>query len=259
MWPHTQPHHPPHLLQIAATYPGMQLVLRIRADDPEAQCKLGLKYGADPADAPALLDTATRLGLSVVGVSFHVGSGCRNLAAYDEAILSARRVFDAGIARGHDMRLLDIGGGFTGRFDDHGHVMLGDVARTVNAALAEHFPASCGVRIIAEPGRYFAESSAALLVPVYGVRDRCVFPFFCCWRSAPLSTVGYCIMQCSSQPPPPIHTCACAPFTHCMHLLFHKACRVFLTHRAQAIRGRRCTQGLLADRWSVWQLQLHSV
>jgi ornithine decarboxylase len=70
------------------------------------------------------------------------------------------------------MKLLDIGGGFTGRFDAHGHVIFGDIARTINNALSVHFPAESGVRVIAEPGRYFAETSAALIVPVYGKRDR---------------------------------------------------------------------------------------
>ncbi len=97
---------------------------------------------------------------------------CRNLSAYDAAIATARNVFEAGEALGHRMTLLDIGGGFSGRFDSHGHVMFGDIARTINAALSAYFPADAGVRVIAEPGRYFAETSAALLVPVYGKRDR---------------------------------------------------------------------------------------
>jgi ornithine decarboxylase len=73
---------------------------------------------------------------------------------------------------GHTMRLLDIGGGFSGRFDECGHVMFGDIARTINTAISVHFPVESGVRVIAEPGRYFAETSAALVVPVYGKRDR---------------------------------------------------------------------------------------
>jgi len=108
----------------------------------------------------------------VVGVSFHVGSSCKNLAAFDAAIATARRIFDAGAALGHDMRLLDVGGGFTGRFDVRGNVVFGEIARTINAALQRHFPPEEGVRVIAEPGRYFAETSAVLAVPVYGRRDR---------------------------------------------------------------------------------------
>ncbi len=160
------------LTKIAGGYPGVGCVLRIRCDDPDARVPLGLKYGADPSEGTALLAAARDLGLSVVGVSFHVGSGCKNLSTFTAAIEAARKIFDAGSALGHDMTLLDIGGGFLGRFDDHGHVMFGDIARTINAALAQHFPADGGVRVIAEPGRYFAETSAALFTPVYGKRDR---------------------------------------------------------------------------------------
>lgn len=62
------------------------------ADDPEARVPLGLKYGANPEEAPKLLTAAKTLGLDVVGVSFHVGSACKNLAAYSSAIEKAREV-----------------------------------------------------------------------------------------------------------------------------------------------------------------------
>lgn len=44
---------------------------------PQARCPLGLKYGCDPTEAEKLLKTAADLGLAVMGVSFHVGSGCK--------------------------------------------------------------------------------------------------------------------------------------------------------------------------------------
>lgn len=208
------------LAKVAAAYPGVGLVMRVRCDDPEvrrgagragrrpraagaawllslrkwaslplppsprprpprpclplpqARVPLGLKYGCDPDDAPALLAAAAALGLRVVGVSFHVGSSCKNLAAFDAAIATAARIFAAGAAAGHTMNLLDIGGGFTGRFDARGHVVFGDIGRTINAALAAHFPPEGGVRVIAEPGRYFAEAFATYACHVNGWRQR---------------------------------------------------------------------------------------
>eukprot|EP00955_Chlamydomonas_euryale_P036745 350545-Chlamydomonas_euryale.AAC.1 len=160
------------LHKVAALNPDFKLVLRIRADDPAARVPLGLKYGAEVAEAPGLLRAAHALGLAVVGVSFHVGSACANLAAYSDAIAAARHIFDAAVALGFDMTLLDIGGGFTGAFDACGNVMFGEIANTINAAVAEHFPAEGHVRVIAEPGRYFAETAACLLTPVYGTRNR---------------------------------------------------------------------------------------
>lgn len=58
------------------------------------------------------------------------------------------------------MRLLDLGGGFSaGDISAGGDVDLGGVPAAVNGALESHFPESCGVRIIAEPGRCAAENS----------------------------------------------------------------------------------------------------
>ena len=45
-----------------------RLVLRIRADDPNAVCQLGVKFGCSLSDGKELLNTAKELGLNVVGV-----------------------------------------------------------------------------------------------------------------------------------------------------------------------------------------------
>ena len=63
------------LHKIARLAPSTALLLRVAVDDSQAQCVLSNKYGAPPADAERLLTTAYGLGLTVSGVSFHVGSG----------------------------------------------------------------------------------------------------------------------------------------------------------------------------------------
>jgi len=158
--------------KISKEHPEVGLVLRIRCDDPDARVPLGLKYGADPAEARALLQGAKQRDLNVIGVSFHVGSACKNLAVYEEAIVTSRLVFDMAAEVGFTLTLLDIGGGFTGRFDEKGEVIISELAATVNAALDMHFPVESGVRVISEPGRFFAEASASLFSPIFGRRDR---------------------------------------------------------------------------------------
>eukprot|EP00891_Asterochloris_glomerata_P001630 jgi/Astpho2/1630/fgenesh1_pm.00030_%23_2_t len=161
------------LLKVQQWHPQTKLLLRIRADDTQARCQLGNKFGADPVDALGLLGKAKDLDLNVVGVSFHVGSGATNPGAFTAAISLARRVFDIGAALGFSMDLLDIGGGFCGgNFDEAGNVDLGGVPHAVNSALEEFFPEGSGVRVIAEPGRYFAEASASLFLNIYGNRVR---------------------------------------------------------------------------------------
>ncbi|PNW72470.1 hypothetical protein CHLRE_16g683371v5 [Chlamydomonas reinhardtii] len=163
------------LHKIAEMDPEFKCVLRIRADDPGARVPLGLKYGAEVEEAAGLLAEAKQLGLEVVGVSFHVGSAAKNLATFTNAIANARKVFDDAAGMGFKMELLDIGGGFTGHFDECGNVMFGEIANTINAALATYFPPGGDlgdVRVIAEPGRYFAETSSTLMTVVIGQRDR---------------------------------------------------------------------------------------
>ena len=159
--------------KIAEACPAARCVLRIRADDPSAIVQFGHKYGADPArEAPALLATAARLGLEVTGVSFHVGSGSLTPGTFLTAIAAARGVCDAGRAAGFDMALLDIGGGFWGRFGAGGAVQLDAVAAAVNAGLARYFPPSYGAEVIAEPGRYYAEACGTMHALVHTVKVR---------------------------------------------------------------------------------------
>lgn len=50
----------------------------------------------------------------MIGICFHVGSGCSDPSIYDEAIQTARNLFDFAKIVGYRFNLLDIGGGFPG-------------------------------------------------------------------------------------------------------------------------------------------------
>ena len=43
-------------------------MLRVRADDPDAVCQLGVKFGCSVSGGKELLNTAMKLDLNVVGV-----------------------------------------------------------------------------------------------------------------------------------------------------------------------------------------------
>jgi len=157
------------LTKLARLHPKAQLVLRIRADDPTARCPLGVKYGALPFEFKPLLDRAKTLGLDLMGVSFHVGSGATSAEAYYNAIGKARDVFDMAVEMGlPPLRLLDIGGGFS----NGGAMNFLDAAAAVNSGLDQYFPADSGVTVIAEPGRYFAEGTGHLATFTFGKRCR---------------------------------------------------------------------------------------
>ena len=54
---------------------------------------------------------------------------------------------------------------------DDGPVTMNDIAASANRTLDQLFPAESGVRIIAEPGRYFVEASHTLCVEVIAKQD----------------------------------------------------------------------------------------
>ncbi|XP_062506436.1 ornithine decarboxylase-like [Corticium candelabrum] len=156
------------LHKVKANYPSAKLVLHVKVDDSKLICQLNIKFGANPKDAPSLLKTAKELGLDVVGVSFHVGSGCCDVNAFSQAVQIARNVFDDAIAAGFKPSILDVGGGFPGTSD--AGVLFEEVAVELDRALNQHFPTGCGIEIIAEPGRFFAAASHTLVTNVCSKR-----------------------------------------------------------------------------------------
>jgi ornithine decarboxylase len=150
--------------KIAKIFPDAELLLRVRTDDASSQCPMSNKFGC-PVDAcEALLQRAQDAGLTVVGVSFHVGSGCQKPNAFTDAIRRAEAVMAAGTALGFSMKLLDIGGGFPG--NDDVDIPFSVMAAEIHSALGN---IDQSVRVIAEPGRFFAQSCATLCVEVISV------------------------------------------------------------------------------------------
>uniref|UniRef100_A0A672Y799 ornithine decarboxylase n=1 Tax=Sphaeramia orbicularis TaxID=375764 RepID=A0A672Y799_9TELE len=150
------------LLKISACHTRAKLVLRIAVDDSKSAIKLSQKFGTKPSVVKKLLERCKELDLEVIGVSFHVGSGCTDSLAYRQAIEDARHVFDTAVLLGFQMRLLDIGGGFPGK--EGFQIQFDEV---INEALDKFFPADSGVQVIAEPGRYYVDSAFTLAVNVF--------------------------------------------------------------------------------------------
>ena len=153
------------LIKIAKHWPEAKCVLRIATNDTKSVCKFSVKFGCPWHHYPHLLAVARDLGLDIVGVSFHVGSGCGDTSVHVESAKVARKIFDDGKAFGFQMNLLDIGGGFSGL--DNVAVTFQAIAAELRPYLDTHF-GDC--RVIAEPGRYFAEPLQTLVMNVYAKR-----------------------------------------------------------------------------------------
>jgi len=144
-------------------YPNAELLLRIWTDDSKSQCQLSRKFGASEASIRPLLKLAKLLSLNVIGVSFHVGSGSHDPDAFVSSVDMAKRAFKISRDVGFELNILDVGGGFC-------HDNFESVAKVLAAKIDEQFPEEMGVRIIAEPGRYFVASAFTLATNVIARR-----------------------------------------------------------------------------------------
>lgn len=157
------------LMKIHQIYPNAQLVLRIVTDDSNAVCRFSMKFGADMNTARHLIDRAQELGLDVIGVSFHCGSGQMTSKAFVDAIQNARTIMNYGIKLGFNMHFLDLGGGFPGNTGTEDY--FAEIGNAVSRALDEHFPDDGTVKIIAEPGRYYVASAYTLATNIIATRE----------------------------------------------------------------------------------------
>jgi len=134
--------------KIKEHYPTCQLLLRIWVKNTKGS-PLSEKFGAK--DALPLLKKAQELQLNVIGLSFHVGSGCDDPSLYYEALKQCRDIVDMAPY----LEVIDIGGGF--KLDTFKDCVV-EVKRGM-----ELLP---GKRFIAEVGRFLVETSHTLYVQV---------------------------------------------------------------------------------------------
>lgn len=151
--------------------PSAGLVLRLKVPNTGAMVELSSKFGALPGEAVDLILEADRLGLTVEGLSFHVGSQTTNFENYVQALNLSANIFKEARDRGYaKMNLLDIGGGFPAPYDESVRPFP-ELARVINNELERLFPKD--IQILAEPGRFLAAVSGTSVAAVIGkaVRD----------------------------------------------------------------------------------------
>ena len=138
------------LEKIAEHAPGAQVYVRLIVETSTADWPLTRKFGCDRDTALKLLDRAIELGLEPLGFSFHVGSQTRHAEMWTPVLDELSRIWAAAREAGHDLELLNIGGGFPAFYEEEIQAPT-DYAAAVMALVEERFPGAR--RIMAEPGR----------------------------------------------------------------------------------------------------------
>lgn len=156
------------LRKIVRIKPDAKLYLRIDTQNLGSDWPLSGKFGASLPESKEVIAEAVRLKADLAGVTFHVGSQCRNVDNWHIGIDNAKMVFELMREEGLEPRLLNIGGGYPVR-----HVKpipsIEKIGESVNAAIAD-LPDS--IRIMAEPGRFLVSDSAYYVCRVVGTATR---------------------------------------------------------------------------------------
>ncbi|WOI57241.1 type III PLP-dependent enzyme [Palleronia sp. LCG004] len=150
------------LEKIAENAPGASVYLRVIVEPSGADWPLTRKFGCAPARVSELLSCARALGLDPRGLSFHVGSQTRKAAMWTHTLDQVAAIWDTARADGHDLDLLNIGGGFPAF---HGEEVdpLETYSRDVMAQVRARFG---DVAVMAEPGRGMVADSGAIAAEI---------------------------------------------------------------------------------------------
>ena len=158
------------ILDVTQQAADLHLFVRLACNDTGSVLPLSAKYGAEGADAAALLRLA-RSKAAQLGVTFHVGSQALVPARYEQAL----RLVGTLLARAEVAAdAVNVGGGFPISYRDEGRVDLDGCGRAIEAGL-EALPTALGTGLLVEPGRALVAEAESLIVRVDGRRGEALF------------------------------------------------------------------------------------
>jgi len=153
--------------KIAKVSSDIRLCLRLETVNTGSDWPLTGKFGATASEAMDIIAHCAKAGLNLIGLTFHVGSQCRNLDNWHAGIENAKLLIERMRAAGLSPSLLNLGGGFPVQ---HTRPMptIEEIGRTVGKSLA----GLEGFTVIAEPGRYLVGDSCWMVTRVVGTATR---------------------------------------------------------------------------------------
>ncbi len=205
------------LFKIKSYHPQSKLLLRIKVDDSESVCRFSEKFGIEKESIKQLLNLAKIINIDVCGVSFHIGSSCKNPVQYYKALELTKYAFDVSNEVGLNFNMIDIGGGFPGTEDETSMKLLKECSLQIYKGLDDFFHeynycnteessesdseeldhiSSSGhghkkqIKLISEPGRFFVTSSHIIVISVIGKKVMGTGPDKICTYYVSESTYG---------------------------------------------------------------------
>ncbi len=151
------------LTKLATHAPGAQVYIRVIVEHSQADWPLSRKFGCAATEVSGLMTQATLLGLQPVGISFHVGSQTRHPEMWAATLDEMSALWTSLKADGHDLSLLNIGGGFPAFYgeDVTGPMAYGTQVLQMVQDRFGHVP-----HIMAEPGRGMVANAGMIAAEV---------------------------------------------------------------------------------------------
>lgn len=143
-------------------YPSSNIIVRVISNELFSQIKFNKKFGATLEEVTNLIDYIKTTKLNFKGYSFHVGSKCSNMIAYQNTIQDILNIHFTHFSE--PPRLMDIGGGF------ENVEQLVELSNYLDP-IHNHYK---NMKLIAEPGRLFSQSVLDVYTKVIGVRKKTV-------------------------------------------------------------------------------------
>jgi len=151
--------------KINSINPNIKKLIRIKSVETNSDIKFNSKFGALEEEVFQMIDYLNLYNKTFEGFSFHVGSKWKNEETY---FLTIKNIMDNYNnycnKKNMPIRMIDIGGGFS----SHSNL---NILHKILEPFYKSFHQN-NIKLIAEPGRYFAEPSIDLYCKVIAVKKR---------------------------------------------------------------------------------------
>lgn len=155
--------------KLAQFAPNSNVCARLSISNIGSDWPLSGKFGLSFNKIIPLLKYAQRKKLVPYGLTFHVGSQCRNKLNWINALKKSSQLFKLAKRKGLTLKLLSLGGGLPIK-----HLKevptVEEIGQDINKIIKKLFPE--GIRVTIEPGRALVGNAAILVGSVIGMAER---------------------------------------------------------------------------------------
>ncbi len=156
------------LRKIKNIKPDAKLSLRIDVPNEGSDWPLSSKFGAKQHEVGTLIKLAKEVKADVCGLTFHVGSQCRNPENWAVAIKISQAIMTKMKDAGLKIEILNIGGGFPVELSTP-VPSINQIGKVIASSLLV-LPKN--IKVIAEPGRFLVAEAGCLIAQVINTARR---------------------------------------------------------------------------------------